>query len=74
MAFLMSLFDKRFTATQYALLSSLMAMSRVLAGVPTGFMAKGLGWPTFFAVSVLGAVPGIWLLTRFAPWRKESQE
>jgi hypothetical protein len=42
-AFLTSLCDKRFTATQYALLSSLMAMSRVLAGVPTGFMAKSLG-------------------------------
>ena len=42
-AFLMSLCDKRFTATQYALLSSLMAMSRVLAGVPTGFMAKKPG-------------------------------
>ena len=73
-AFLMSLCDKRFTATQYALLSSLMAMSRVLAGVPTGYMAKSLGWPTFFAVSVLGAVPGIWLLTRFAPWGKNSRE
>jgi PAT family beta-lactamase induction signal transducer AmpG len=71
-AFLMSLCDKRFTATQYALLSSLMAMSRVLAGVPTGYMAKGLGWPLFFAVSVLGAVPGIWLLTRFAPWRRKG--
>ena len=42
MRFLVSLCDKRFTATQYALLSSLMAMSRVLAGVPTGFMAKSL--------------------------------
>jgi PAT family beta-lactamase induction signal transducer AmpG len=72
-AFLMSLCDKRFTATQYALLSSLMAMSRVLAGVPTGYLAKGLGWPLFFAVSVLGAVPGIWLLTRFAPWRKRIE-
>ena len=72
-AFLMSLCDRRFTATQYALLSSLMAMSRVLAGVPTGFMAKSLGWPLFYAVSVLGAVPGIWLLTRFAPWRQVDQ-
>ncbi len=59
--------DKCFTATQYALLSRLMAMSRVLAGVPTDFMAKSLGWPTFSAVSVLGTVPEIWLLTRFAP-------
>jgi PAT family beta-lactamase induction signal transducer AmpG len=73
-AFLMSLCDKRFTATQYALLSSLMAMSRVLAGAPTGFMAKELGWPLFYAVSVLGAIPGIWLLTRFAPWRNKTGE
>jgi PAT family beta-lactamase induction signal transducer AmpG len=68
-AFLMSLCDKRFTATQYALLSSLMAVARVLAGVPTGFMVKSLGWPLFYGVSVLGAIPGILLLPRFAPWR-----
>jgi PAT family beta-lactamase induction signal transducer AmpG len=41
MRLLVSLCDKRFTPTQYALLSSLMGMSRVLAGIPTGFMAKG---------------------------------
>ncbi|MDY0042863.1 MAG: AmpG family muropeptide MFS transporter [Desulforhabdus sp.] len=67
-AFLMSLCDKRFTATQYALLSSLMAVTRVLAGVPTGFMVESMGWAMFYAVSVLGAVPGILLLPRFAPW------
>jgi MFS transporter, PAT family, beta-lactamase induction signal transducer AmpG len=72
-AFLMSLCDKRFTATQYALLSSLMAMARVVAGVPTGFMVKSLGWPMFYAVSVLGAVPGIVLLARFAPWSQQQQ-
>lgn len=74
-AFLMSLCDKKFTATQYALLSSLMAVTRVLAGVPTGFMAKSMGWAAFYAVSTLGAVPGILLLTRFAPWsRRDGQE
>lgn len=67
-AFLMSLCDKRFTATQYALLTSIMAVTRVLAGTPTGFMASALGWPMFYAVSVLGALPGILLLPRFAPW------
>lgn len=68
-AFMMSLCDRRFTATQYALLTSFMAVSRVLAGIPTGFMAASLGWPTFYAVSVLGALPGILLLPRFAPWK-----
>jgi PAT family beta-lactamase induction signal transducer AmpG len=72
-AFLMSLCDKRFTATQYALLSSLMAVTRVLAGVPTGFMVTSLGWPTFYAVTVLGAFPGILLLPRFAPWKTKER-
>jgi len=67
-AFLIGLCDRRFTATQYALLTSLMAVTRVLAGVPTGFMAEAFGWPMFYTVSVLGAVPGIVLLARFAPW------
>ncbi len=67
-AFMMSLCDKRFTATHYALLTSFMAVTRVLAGVPTGFMAHSLGWPIFFAVSMAGAIPGILLLPRFAPW------
>ncbi len=71
-AFLMSLCDKRFTATQYALLSSLMAVAGAVAGVPTGFLAAHLGWPWFFAVSVLGGLPGILLLRRFAPWHNKG--
>jgi len=72
-AFMMSLCDKRFTATQYALLTSFMAMTRVLAGVPTGFIVQSLGWAMFFAVSVLGAAPGILLLPRFAPWNARKR-
>jgi len=71
-AFMMRLCDKRFTATQYALLTSFMAVTRVLAGAPTGFMVNSLGWPTFFAVSILGALPGILLLPHFAPWRERT--
>ncbi len=69
-AFMMSLCDRRFTATQYALLTSIMALTRVMAGVPTGFMVEAMGWPQFYSVSVLGALPGILLLPRFAPWRR----
>jgi MFS transporter, PAT family, beta-lactamase induction signal transducer AmpG len=71
-AFMMRLCDKRFTATQYALLTSFMAVTRVIAGVPTGFMVASMGWPAFFAVSMLGALPGILLLPRFAPWKAEQ--
>jgi PAT family beta-lactamase induction signal transducer AmpG len=68
-AFLTSLCDKRFTATQYALLTSVMAIGPNIAGVPTGFMVHALGWPLFYAASALGALPGILLLPRFAPWK-----
>ena len=71
-AFMMRLCDKRFTATQYALLTSFMAVTRVLAGVPTGFMVNSMGWPMFFVVSILGALPGILLLPRFAPWKEQT--
>lgn len=66
--FMMSLCDKRFSATQYALLTSLMALGRIVFQAPTGFLVNALGWPAFYAVSLLGAVPGILLLPRFAPW------
>ncbi len=72
-AFLMSLCNTRFTATQYALLSSLMALTRVIAGVPTGFLASNLGWTQYFVVTTLGALPGIMLLPKFASWNAKGQ-
>lgn len=67
-AFLMGLCDRRFSATQYALLSSLMALTRVVATAPTGFMVNAWGWETFFLVSTLSAIPGLILLLRFNRW------
>ena len=72
LAFLMSLCNRRYTATQYALLSSFMAVSRVMAGAPTGFLVTTFGWSWFYALSVLGAAPGILLLPRFAPWHPST--
>jgi PAT family beta-lactamase induction signal transducer AmpG len=63
-----SITNKKFTATQYALLSSLMGVPRVLASAPTGLMAKNTGWEAFFILCTLIAVPGILLLVKFAPW------
>jgi len=68
-AFMASLTNRRFTATQYALLSSLMGVPRVLASAPTGLMVEQMGWAPFFIVCSLMAVPGLMLLQRFAPWR-----
>jgi PAT family beta-lactamase induction signal transducer AmpG len=67
-AFMASITNKKFTATQYALLTSLMAFPRVLVSAPTGFFAKFLGWEAFFIVCTLVAVPGMLLLLKVAPW------
>ena len=71
-AFMASITDKRFTATQYALLTSLMGIPRVLAAAPTGFLAKHLGWETFFYACTAIALPGLLLLIRFAPWQRRA--
>lgn len=67
-AFMASLTNKKFTATQYALLSSLMGVPRVLASAPTGFLAKNMGWESFFIFCVVAALPGMLLLLKCAPW------
>jgi len=61
-AFMASITNKRFTATQYALLSSLMGVPRVIASAPTGIMADHLGWPVFFIFCTVAAAPGLILL------------
>ncbi|QTA83661.1 Major facilitator superfamily transporter [Desulfonema limicola] len=73
-AFMASITNKKFTATQYALLSSLMGIPRVMAAAPTGFLAKNLGWEGFFLVCTFMAVPGMLLLLKFAPWHSKPPE
>lgn len=67
-AYMASITNKKFTATQYALLSSLMGVPRVVAAAPTGFFAKMLGWETFFLFCAAIAIPGLLLLLKIAPW------
>jgi PAT family beta-lactamase induction signal transducer AmpG len=70
-AFMASITNKKFTATQYALLTSLMGIPRVLASAPTGFLAKNMGWETFFILCTLIAIPGMLLLLKIAPWNSK---
>lgn len=67
-AFLMNMCNQRFSATQYALLSSFMAVSRDILVAPAGSLAKSTGWPLFFMISMVAAIPGLLLLPFFAPW------
>jgi PAT family beta-lactamase induction signal transducer AmpG len=60
-AYLSGLCHPAFTATQYALLSSLTATGRTLLASSAGWLAEQLGWPLFFALTALAAAPGIWL-------------
>jgi len=67
-AFIMSCCNKKFTATQYALLTSFMAFTRVIVGAPTGWLAKNVGWEMYFFISVLLSIPGLLMLFRFNKW------
>ena len=71
-AFMASQTNKKFTATQYALLTSIMGLPRVLASAPTGMAAKQFGWEWFFVVCTLAAIPGMLVLPRVAPWRSQG--
>ena len=71
-AFMASITNKKFTATQYALLSSLMGVPRVLVSAPTGFFAKSLGWENFFIFCTFIAIPGMLLLLKFASWHSND--
>jgi MFS transporter, PAT family, beta-lactamase induction signal transducer AmpG len=71
-AYLASQTDKRFTATQYALLTSLMALPRTFLAAPTGWMAETMGWNSFFLFCTVAAVPGMLLLLRVAPWQSKE--
>jgi PAT family beta-lactamase induction signal transducer AmpG len=68
--FMASQTDRRFTATQYALLSSLMGVPRVFIAAPSGYLAQWLGWEPFFLVAAALAFPGLMVLMRFKGWLK----
>ena len=74
-AFMARSTDKRYTATQYALLTSVMGIPRTFANASAGFLVEGaggwagLGWTGFFLFCTVLAVPGMVLLVWVAPWR-----
>ncbi|WP_455379744.1 AmpG family muropeptide MFS transporter [Acidihalobacter prosperus] len=66
--FMANLTNREFTATQYALLTSLMGVPRTLFAATTGYMAAQLGWTNFFLLCAFLATPGLVLLRRFRDW------
>src|SRR4029453_18548998 len=64
---LLRLTSKKFSATQYALLSSIFALGRPASGPLAGVLVDALGWPIFFGLTIIAAAPGLLLLQRFVP-------
>ncbi len=70
--FMASITNRRFTATQYALLTSLMGVPRVIFGATTGVLAEAMGWQGFFVFCTVIALPGMLLLLQVAPWSQPA--
>ena len=67
-AFMAKQTSRRFTATQFALLTSLTAVPRTFANATTGFVIDTVGYFSFFLLCAGVAVPGMLLLFVVAPW------
>jgi PAT family beta-lactamase induction signal transducer AmpG len=67
LSLLMGLCSQRFSATQYALLSSLASLGRIFIAPTSGYVAAATGWPIFFLICVAAGGPGLLLLWRLRP-------
>jgi len=63
-----------YTATQFALFTSLAAVPRTFANAATGYLVEGLGWRNFFLLCFVAAIPGMLLLFKVAPWHADGQK
>lgn len=63
-----------FTATQFALFSSLFAIPRVVANASTGFIIESIGYTQFYVLCTALAIPGMLLLFKVAPWGQGSRQ
>ena len=66
--------SRAFTATQFALLSSFIAIPRTFANASTGFLVEAMGYTNFFLLCTAVAVPGMLMLLKVAPWGKSGSE
>lgn len=62
-----------YTATQFALFTSLAAVPRTFVNATAGWLADKLGWSSFFLLCAVLAIPGMLLLLKVAPWDEETK-
>lgn len=72
--FLMSLCNKSFSATQFALLSSASTLIGHLASGASGWLVAAMGWPTFFVLTIAMAIPGLILVAVAFPHHAAATE
>ncbi|RKZ99321.1 MAG: AmpG family muropeptide MFS transporter, partial [Gammaproteobacteria bacterium] len=73
LAFMARATSKQFTATQFALLSSLVAIPRTFANASTGYLIESVGYSQFFLLCMLLAIPGMLMLYKVAPWSTSAK-
>jgi PAT family beta-lactamase induction signal transducer AmpG len=71
-AFIARATNPLYTATQYALFSSLAAVPRTLINSGAGYLVEQMGWFGFFLLCAALAVPGMLLLFKVAPWKQQN--
>ena len=71
-AFISKQTDPRYTATQFALFTSLASIPRSITNASTGFIVESLGWTNFFYLCFMLAIPGMLLLLKVAPYKLKS--
>lgn len=71
-AFMASSTNKHFTATQFALLSSIAVIPRTFVSATTGYIIESVGYTQFFVICFLCAIPGMLMLLKIAPWNESK--
>jgi PAT family beta-lactamase induction signal transducer AmpG len=72
-AYIAQITDPRYTATQFALFTSLAAVPRTFINATTGFIVEQTGWFNFFLLCFMLGIPGMLMLSRLAPWNAPAR-
>ena len=72
-AFMAKSTNKNFTATQFALFSSIAVIPRTFVSATTGFIIESVGYTQFFIICFFCALPGMLMLLKIAPWHTKQE-
>lgn len=72
-AFMAKSTNKHFTATQFALFTSIAAVPRTFVSSITGYIIEALGYTEFFLICFACALPGMLMLIKIAPWQPSNE-